>query len=109
MTPTARSLAHLRKLGYLAAVVEKRIPRVFIMKDLFGFIDIVALSDGITLAVQTTSGSNVAARIAKIRASADFPRVLAAGWRIVVHGWRKAANGRWVLREEHVTRGADGG
>lgn len=105
MTPTQRSLAHLRKLGYLAAVVEKRIPRVFITRDLFGFVDIVALADGVTLAVQTTSGSNVASRIKKIRASAEFQRVLAAGWRIVVHGWRKAANGRWTLREEHVTNG----
>jgi predicted RecB family endonuclease len=105
-TPTQRSLDHLRKLGYLAEVVEKRIPKVFITKDLFGFIDIIAIRDGEILAVQTTSGSNVAARITKIRESATFARVLAAGMRIEVHGWRKPTKtrARWDLRVENVER-----
>jgi hypothetical protein len=102
VTPTARSLAHLRKQGCLAEVVEKRLPKVFITKDLFGFIDILAIQGGLTIAVQTTSGPHVADRIAKIRASEHLRTVLNAGWRIVVHGWRKS-KGRWVLREEIVT------
>jgi hypothetical protein len=51
------------------------------------------------LAVQTTSGSNVSARVAKIAEAEATPDMRAAGWKIVVHGWRKNAAGRWVLRE----------
>jgi len=103
MTPTQRSLKHLRAQGYRAAVVERRIPGMMVTQDLFGFVDIVAIKAGETLAVQTTSGSNVAARVRKIADSDAAPDVRAAGWRIIVHGWRKAANGRWTLREVDVS------
>ena len=99
MSPTQRSLAHLRKLGYLAEVVEKRVPKVFITRDLFGFIDVLAIREGEVLGVQATSGSNVAARVTKIAEAQHVGTVRKAGIRIVVHGWRKAANGRWTLRE----------
>lgn len=99
MSPTQRSLAHLRKAGYVAEVVEKKIPKVFITKDLFGFIDVLAIRENEIVGVQATSGSNVAARVAKITDAPLVDAVRKAGIRIVVHGWRKNANGRWTLRE----------
>lgn len=105
-SPTARSLALLRARGYVCEVVERRLPRCFITKDLFGFIDILAIKDGQVLAVQTTSGGSgghVAARIHKIANSPLVGAVRDCGWSIHVHGWRKNAEGRWVCREEDVS------
>jgi hypothetical protein len=85
MSPTQRSLAHLRALaGDMVGVVEKRIPYQRITQDLFGFADIVAVLPGVpgTTYVQTTDGSNVAHRLAKMRAEPVASRVracLAAG------------------------------
>lgn len=102
-SPTSRSLALLREQGYLVAVVEKYNPHARIRQDLFGFIDIIAVRDGETLAVQATSGSNVSARVAKIAASDTAPMVRKAGWRVEVWGWRKNAAGKYVLRVEDVS------
>lgn len=98
-SPTQRSLKHLRKLGYLAEVVEKTVPRVFIRKDLYGFIDILAIREGEILGVQATSGSNVSSRVDKIANHDNIGAVRKAGIRIHVHGWRKNSKRRWVLRE----------
>lgn len=98
-SPTQRTLAELRKRGYLAAVVEKWNPHAKIRQDLFGLIDVIGLREGETLAVQTTSGDHVADRIQKIADSDKVAFIRKAGWRIVVHGWRKSAAGKWVLRE----------
>ena len=46
ISPTQRTLALLRRCQYRAAVVEKIIPRVFIRKDLYGIIDILAMKPG---------------------------------------------------------------
>jgi hypothetical protein len=97
-TPTQRSLQHLREQGYLVAIVEHWNPHARIRQDLFGWIDLLAIRDGETLAVQTTA-SAVAARVKKITEAASLPAVRKAGWRILVHGWRKNAAGRYVLRE----------
>lgn len=102
-SPTVRSLALLRSRGYLAEVVEKRLPHCFITKDLFGFIDILAIRRGEVLGVQTTSGDNVSHRIEKIAESETVGRVREAGISIHVHGWRKNAAGEWVCREEDVS------
>lgn len=102
-TPTSRSLAALRERGYLAQVVERWNPAVHIRNDLFGFIDILAIKDGETLAVQTTSASNISSRIRKIAESEHVAAVREAGWRIEVHGWKKNAQRRWVCRIEDVS------
>jgi hypothetical protein len=99
VTPTQRSLAEMRKRGYRCAVVERWNPHARIRQDLFGVVDLLAIGNGETIAVQTTSGSNVAARVTKIAESGATPDMRDAGWKIVVHGWRKGANGRWALRE----------
>lgn len=103
MTPTARTLAELRKRGYRCQVVEQTIPHTFIKRDLFGLFDVLAIKGPETLAVQVTSGSNVAARAKKIAESEAIGDVRAAGWALAIHGWRLAANGRWVLREVDVS------
>ena len=111
MSPTARSLAHCKKLGWLAQVVEQTIPRTFIKRDLFGCIDILALdgNPGV-LGIQATSesGGNVAKRADRIRTECAEKSAawLAAGNRIQVWGWgKKGAAGKrklWTLRVVEV-------
>lgn len=97
-SPTQRSLKLLREKGYTVAVVEHWNSFVNKRFDLFGFIDLLALKDGETLAVQTTSYSNVSARINKIADHENVAAVRKAGWSIHVHGWHKV--GRfWQVRE----------
>jgi len=69
MTPTQRSLAMLREAGYLYAIVEHWNYFAKIRQDYFGFGDILAVdaTTNTTVIVQTTSGSNFAARRTKIR------------------------------------------
>lgn len=98
-SPTQRSKAKLEADGYLVAVVERWNPHARIRQDLFGIIDLLAIKDGETIGVQTTSGDNVSKRVAKIADCSHVGALRRAGWRLVVHGWRKAANGRWTLRE----------
>ena len=88
-SPTENSLAYLRADGWTAEVVERWIPGANIRKDLFGFIDIVAVRGSETLGVQTTSNSNVPARVRKITESELLPVLREAGWLIHVHGWQK--------------------
>ena len=107
-SPTSRSLAKLRKEGWLVAVVERWNPYAKIRQDLFGFIDLVAIKGDITLAVQCTSGDNVSARITKIQSLQAAATWLESSTRnIVVHGWRKVgARGErklWDCREVPLT------
>ena len=97
MSPTQRSLEHLRQTYPLVQVVEKWIPQAKRRVDLYGIADVLAVGDDI-VAVQTTSASHVSERIAKITESPALPILRKAGIRVVVHGWRKR-KGRWVLRE----------
>lgn len=104
ISATALSLAHLRAQGYLCDVVEKRLPHTFITKDLFGFIDILAVKRGEVLGVQTTgdNGGNVAARIRKIAEHENIGPVRESGMRLIVHGWKKTKAGP-RLREVDVS------
>jgi hypothetical protein len=98
-TPTQLTLANPRltcgEEGWLVEVTEKWIPGANIRKDLFGWIDLLALRDGETLAVQTTSWSNVSARVHKITESDTISAVRKANWNVWVVGWKKDRN-RWV-------------
>ena len=104
MTPTQLTLRHLRADGWpLVEVVEHWNPHARIRQDMFGFVDVIAVRRGETLAVQTTSATNVAARIRKIAEHPNVGAVREAGWTIRVHGWRKRS-GRWELhRDEDVS------
>jgi hypothetical protein len=99
LTPTQLSLRHLRDQGWeLVEVVERWNPHARIRQDMFGLLDIVAV-DGATLGVQTTSASNVSARVRKLRDADATGVLLRSGWDLVVHGWAKKG-GRWVLQRE---------
>jgi len=68
VSPTARSLAHLKSLGYTAKVVERWNPFAKIRQNLFGG-DLLALKPGEpVLVIQATSGTNHAARRTKLAA-----------------------------------------
>ncbi len=97
MTPTQRSLAALRELGYLVEVVEKWNSFTRTRKDLWGWADLLAIRRGEVLAVQVTS-EGVANRVKKVMDSETIDRVREAGVRVEVHGWRKNVKGRYVQR-----------
>lgn len=112
-TPMSMSLDLLRKQGYFAESVEQtgiRIPGIphSITRDLLGFADILAMLDHVLL-VQTTSQTNVAARVKKIQRCESFEACKRAGVRVHVHGWglgglvvidmtARAEDGSWVHR-----------
>lgn len=114
MTPTARSLARMRKAGYLAGVTERWVSQARKRVDLFGFIDVLAVKPplsrgykwavgGDTLAIQATTGANAAARVTKIKALPEARTWLECGHRIEVHGWRLLkGTGRWECRVVEV-------
>lgn len=107
MNPTERSLRKLRADGWLCDKTEHWNPWSRTRRDLFGFIDILAIRGNEMLAVQATSGSNVASRLAKIRGlQASTLWLESPNRKIVVHGWaRKGPRGKrkkWECREEWV-------
>lgn len=89
-SPTQRSLKKLRDEGWRCFVCERWNPFAKVRQDAFGFGDILAFRGHITCLVQTTSASNVSARIRKIL---DIPEAhewaAGAAREIVVHGWGK--------------------
>lgn len=110
-SPTQRSLAKLRAEGWLVAVTERWNPFAKIRQDLFGFIDLLAVRGNETLAVQTTTGPNMAAREIKIRASQAAAIWLESPTRkIVIHGWtQRGPRGKrklWECRETILHGGA---
>lgn len=108
MSPTQRSLKLMRAEGFFCEITEHWNPYAKIRKDLCGFIDVLCLSGNDTLAVQTTSGSNVSARLTKIAACPGALVWLQSPTRrIEVHGWRKVGErGKrktWQCRRVEVT------
>ena len=99
MTPSQRTIKHLREQGYLVATVEHYNSFTRRKHDLFGCIDLLAIGNGETLAIQVTSRSNMSARIKKIEDNLALPEMLRSKWRILVHGWDKGTNGRYRLKE----------
>lgn len=106
-SPTQRSLALLRKQWPLVAITEHYNAFSRMRHDLFGFVDVLCCRQDSILAVQTTSGANVSARMAKI---ALLPSVVYwlsnPACRLVIHGWAKrGAKGKrklWECREVEV-------
>jgi hypothetical protein len=104
MSPTQLTLRKLKTDGWTTlAIVEHWNPFARVRQDLFGFIDILAINDdGEVLAVQTTSYTNISARVKKIAENEHIGRVRKANWRIEVHGWRKIKN-RWEVKVVDVS------
>ena len=98
MNLTARSMSLLRERGYTVATVERWNAFTKKKHDLFGCIDLLAIGNGETVAVQVTSKSNLAARRHKIEEAEAYPEMLRSKWRVILHGWFKEGN-RWQLKE----------
>lgn len=118
MTPTARTLAKLRKLGVTAQVVERWNPYGGARKpdgtavgnrvDLFGVIDVIVIGGreyslvdprcGI-IGIQATSAANMSSRRRKSAAEPRLLEWLNAGGRFEVWGWRKKGS-RWIVKRE---------
>lgn len=97
-SPTKRSLALLRETCQAVQVVEVWNPFARVRKDLFGWIDILAIRGTETVAVQTTAWSSISARAKKIAESDTVAAVRKAGWKIEIHGWKKGKDGRYVVK-----------
>ena len=98
-SPTQRSLKLMRERCYLCEITERWNQWAKVRQDLFSFVDVLCIKDGETVAVQTTSYSNISARVKKISELDTAPIVKLAGWKIIVQGWRKDKSGKWVVRE----------
>ena len=107
MTPTARSLAVLRELGYVVQVVEQWNRYSKTRHDLYGCIDVLAVhpEHGI-LGVQATTTSNAAARQTKALAEPRLVTWLRAGGSFEVWGWAKRGKAGerklWTLSRRRV-------
>ncbi len=109
-SPTQRTLAECRKRGWTAQVVEHRVPRINVLRDLFGVIDLVVIvpaapgSDSAILGIQATTTTNAAARYDKIIAEPRARQWVEAGGRLELWSWAKRGDrGKrklWTLRVE---------
>ena len=105
MTPTQRSLDKLRKEGYLVAITEHWNPHAGIRQDMWGFCDLLAIRENEILAVQTTSISNMNARVEKILKHKNYLPVKKAGIRILVQCFgKKTVNKKivWECKEKEL-------
>lgn len=108
---TVLSRKHLEADGWYVETVEQNVRAggKTWKKDLFGFGDLLAIRRGEVLLVQTTSSTNMAARITKITESPLLAKVREAGIGIVVHGWanrvvkRGEPKREWTLRVEDLS------
>jgi hypothetical protein len=111
VTPTARSLAALRELGYVAEVVERFNSFTKRRLDLIGCVDILAIHpERGFLGVQACTGASHAARADKMRAEPRAAVWIAAGGSLEVWSWSKRGKAGkrkvWELRTE-VIKGED--
>ena len=100
-SPTQLSLKLMKERGYKCEITERWNQFARVRQDLYGFIDVLCLGDGEVVGVQTTSYSNMSARVKKIREHENFKFVAAAGIRVIVQGWHKKG-ARWEVREVEV-------
>jgi hypothetical protein len=103
-SPTSHTLKQLRQRGYLPAVVERFLQHLNIRRDLWHFGDVLAIHPGRKefLIVQSTSLSNVPARVTKARAQPELAVWLRCGGRFEIHGWA-LRGGRWEAKVVQVS------
>jgi hypothetical protein len=113
VSATKRALAECRKRGWVAQVVEQTIPRVFIKRDLFGVIDIIALTPDGIVGIQATAGDgHHTEHLRKIYAEPRAKLWLEVGaGRATIELWTfllRGASGKrklFTLRTEAITLG----
>lgn len=96
-SPTQLSLKKLRAEGYLVAITEKWNVFCKIRQDMWGWCDLLAIKENEVLAVQTTSYTNISARVQKITNSDTLGMVRKSNIKVNVHGWRKVGS-RWECK-----------
>jgi len=102
-SPTQLSLAKLREEGYTCWITEHWNNWSKTRQDLFGFIDILALKGNETLAIQTTTATNLNARCKKIADHENVGAVREAGWTIHVHGWWQDDKRKWNCKVKDIS------
>ena len=91
LSATQRTLAHLRHEGYQCGIVEKFNPYAGphgIRQDLFGFIDIIAITPKGICAIQSC-GQSFNEHDKKILENEVAPDWIKAGGYLELWGWRK--------------------
>lgn len=88
-SPSARTLAECRKRGYIAQAVERFNSYTKKRIDLFGVIDIVAITPTGILGIQACAGGDHSTRRKKILAEPRIAAWLGAGARLEVWSWSK--------------------
>lgn len=106
MTPTGRSLAFMRQLGFIAAPVERYIPELQQSRDVWRFGDILCAhpANRQIVIVQATSLPNLPARKRKALQQPELTAWLAAGGRFELHGWVNK-DGHWSVSRIEITEG----
>lgn len=107
MTPAARTLALLKDEGKLVQSVERYNSFSKTRKDLFGFIDIIAIEPGVTWGIQCTTKASMSAHYKKICTECEDEAIawLEAGNRIELIGWYEdlTAWPRWTAIRREIT------
>ncbi len=91
----------LVKLGWRVVNVERWNPATGSKNDLFGMFDLLAVRAHETMGVQTTTKTNMASHVRKMREAEALGDVITAGWIVMLHGWWQP-NGprtRWEVIE----------
>jgi hypothetical protein len=115
ISPTQRTLKEARLRGYEVQVVERWNPHAKVRVDLFGVIDLVAITAAEQLGcepmrilgIQACAGGSHATRRAKILAEPRAKQWIEAGGLLSIWSWAKqGARGKrktWTLRIEAIT------
>lgn len=105
-SPTQRTLAECRKRGYDVQVVERWNQYARVRVDLFGVIDLVAITPDGILGIQACAGGSHSARRDKISEEPRAARWIQAGAKLEIWSWAKRGDhGKrklWTLRVETV-------
>jgi len=108
MMPAERSMKMLRSQGFVVDKAEKWIPFPKprgTRQDLFGFADLIVLTDRI-VAIQCCAFSGISAHAKKIKSIHAAKMWLLAGGELLIDGWRKI-DGHWQvsIREARLVDG----
>lgn len=106
MSPSARTKAWLTAYNIPVDSVERWLPRAKVRKDLFGFIDLIAIKRGRIWGIQCTDGTNHAKHIPKILACVHLRAWLdAANFDLI--SWRKLDQFGWTHRGTQFLLGSN--
>ena len=103
LSPTELTLREMRGREYFCWIVEHWNSFMHKRQDLWGIVDVLCLGENEVIGVQTTSRSNMSARIKKIADHESTPFIRKAGVRLLVHGWAKNKSNRWECKEVDVS------